>query len=69
MGLNVREPSFDPDEVVGWPVEKAARRFETEGFDVQRVDLDRNPWMTTDLRLNRIRLTIRDGRVVSAHQG
>lgn len=70
------EPSFDLAELVGRLPEDAKHRCEADGFVVQVVDLDwleahnkgRTP-MTADLRVNRIRLMVRSGRVISARQG
>ncbi|GHG24955.1 MULTISPECIES: hypothetical protein [Amycolatopsis] len=64
-----RKPSFDLAELVGRTTEDARERCERDGFLVQVVDLERNPWVTLELKPNRIRLTVRRGVVEDCHQG
>lgn len=74
--MPLRKPSFELAELIGCPAEDSKRRCEADGFSVKIVDMD---WLeahnngqvptTADLRLNRIRLMTRAGRVLEAHQG
>jgi hypothetical protein len=64
-----REPSFDLRELSGCGVDEAKRRCEMDGFSVEVIDLDKNAYVTLDLRPNRIRLKTRKGHVIEARQG
>lgn len=63
------EPHPSTSDVVGRPTDEATKLYRADGFRVEVIDLDNERGVTLDLRSDRIRLWVRDGRVVSAHQG
>jgi hypothetical protein len=62
-------PALAPDDAAGLSTDLAAERYRDEGFQVQILRLEDHGAMTLDLRPNRIRLLVHDGRVVDATQG
>ncbi|MEC3981403.1 hypothetical protein [Amycolatopsis sp. H20-H5] len=67
--FELREPSFELAELLGRPADEARRRCEEDGFFVQIVDLGRTDALTLDLRLDRIRLLTRHGKVERVSPG
>jgi hypothetical protein len=65
----MRKPRVPIADVIGRPTDDVLDLYRADGFQVQAIDLDTNPVMTADLRFGRIRLFVRDGRVVRASQG
>lgn len=64
-----RTPHLPTADVAGRPAAEVAGLYRAEGFEVQVVDLDRNPVVDAVFITNRIRLAVRDGIVVRASQG
>ncbi|MEJ3655573.1 hypothetical protein WEH80_21620 [Actinomycetes bacterium KLBMP 9759] len=63
------QPSIPVAEQIGRDVEAVAGLYRREGFQVQVLDPDRHGGATADLRPNRIRFLVHDGRIVDAAQG
>ncbi len=65
----MRKPRLPIAEVIGRPADEILDLYRADGFQVEALDLDNPSPMTADLRFNRIRLFVRNGRVVEASQG
>jgi hypothetical protein len=63
--------SFDPDEVIGEPADKAAARFAADGFgpvhQIPHEDLGKP--RTLEFMPTRVRLGVRDGLVTAVELG
>ncbi|TWP48330.1 hypothetical protein FKR81_29010 [Lentzea tibetensis] len=55
--------TFDLSTLSGRPVADAVGRLESDGYDVQVLDLDTNPMVTMDFREDRMRVWHRGGVV------
>ncbi|WP_232666792.1 hypothetical protein [Pseudonocardia sp. TRM90224] len=62
-------PSVPITDQIGRDVGAVAELYRREGFQVQVLDPDRHGGATADLRPNRIRFLVHDGRIVDAAQG
>ena len=65
----MRKPRVPIAEVIGRPADEILDLYRADGFQVQAFDLDTDAVMTADVQFNRIRLFVRNGRVVRASQG
>lgn len=66
-----RLPGFEPSDAVGLTVDEAQARFQAAGYTwviVERADHQNAP-RSLELAPDRIRLSVRDGRVVSVERG
>jgi hypothetical protein len=66
-----RRPSFDLNEVIGLPVDEAKERFRADGYNWVVVETERPEGSprTLEWAPNRVRLSVREDRVVAVDMG
>jgi len=67
--LELRQPSFDLDELPGRKAGEARERCERDGFAVQVIDVGTTSAVTLEMRPHRVRLFVRRGVVERCHRG